>query len=89
MSSDYMCFSATEPPPRSRHFIQVVHTTGSLIHGFKCLAKRSCPTTTIRDLCETLCHSGKTSMYLHSPYVAVQHRKTTESQPYVHSGSHL
>ena len=30
----------------------------------------------------TLQHSGEMSIYLHSPYVTVLHRKMTESQPY-------
>ena len=29
------------------------------------------------------------SIYLHSPYVAVLHRKMTELQPYIHHGLHL
>ena len=65
MSHSYRCFSAKEQPPRSSHFILVVHTTGGVIPGYRLLR-----------------HSGQTSIYLHSPYVAVLHRKMTKSQPY-------
>ena len=78
-----------EPPPRSAHFVQIVHTRGGVIRGYMRLVKRPCPSTTIRDLYATLCHSDETSMYLHSPYVAVLHQKTTESQLNVQRGLHL
>ena len=38
MSHGYRCSSAPEVPPRSPHFIPVVHTTGGVIHGYMHLA---------------------------------------------------
>ena len=64
-----------EPPPRSFHFIRVVHTTSGVSHGCRDLPKCPCSSTTICDLYASLCHSGEMSMYLHSPYVAVLHQK--------------
>ena len=55
--------------------------TGTVTCGYRHLAKCPCPATTPRNLYATLCYSGEMSMYLHSPYVTVLHRKTTESQP--------
>ena len=43
----YRCSSAAEPPPRSPHFVSVVHTTGCVIYICRCLVKCPCPSTTI------------------------------------------
>ena len=48
------------PPPRSLHFIRVVHTTGGLICGYNHLAKHTCPSTTVKDS-YAMCHTGKMS----------------------------
>ena len=39
-----------EPPPRSPHFVRVVHTTGGVIRSYTHLAKHPCPSNTVRDL---------------------------------------
>ena len=72
------------PLPGHPISFRVVHTTGGVISRCRRLAKCPCPSTTVRDSCATLCHSGETSMYLHSPYVPVLDQKTTKAQPYVH-----
>ena len=77
MTRGYKFYSVEEPPPRSPHFIGVVYTTGGVIHGYRCLAKCPCPSTTIQDLYVTLSHSDETSntlTHLMSPYY-------TERQP--------
>ena len=37
----------TESPPRSPHFVQVVHSTGGVIRGYTHLAKCLGPSTTV------------------------------------------
>ena len=73
MFHGYRCSSLVESPPRSPHYIQVVHATGGVAGGYRRLAKCSCPLTSVRDSYATLCHGGQLSMYLHSPYVTVLH----------------
>ena len=64
-------------------------TLGRVICSYRHSAKHSCSSTTVRDWCMKLCHSGKTSIYLHSSYVVTLPQKTTESQPYIHREPHL
>ena len=45
---------ANHAPRRSPHFMRVVQTTGSVIHGYKHLVKCPCPSTTIPDSYVTL-----------------------------------
>ena len=57
LSGGYRWSSAVELLPRSPHCIQVVHTIGSVICGYRHLVKCPCPLTTIEDSYATLCHS--------------------------------
>ena len=73
MSRGYRYSSVAESPPRSPLFIRVVHTTGSVIHGYRHLAKCPCPSTAVRDSYATLCHSGRN---VHVPPLTVSRRIT-------------
>ena len=58
----------------------------AVIHGYTHLARG--PILQLPEIRMRPC-VGKSSMYLHWPYVTVFHQKETKSQPYVHSGPHL
>ena len=47
MSHGYRYSSAAEPPPRSPHFVRVVHTIGGEIGSYRCLVKCPRPSTVI------------------------------------------
>ena len=85
-----------ELPPRSPHFVRVVHTTGGqplIGHGVLTINNSRMAVlktlVTVKRPSLTLTHLQRNVQYLNSPYAAVLHQKTTESQPYVHRGLHL
>ena len=62
-------------PPRSPHFVQVIHTTGGVICGYRCCVKCPCLSNTVQDSYVTLCHSVKNVQYLKSLYVTIYHNR--------------
>ena len=57
LSRGYRCSLAVEPPPRSPHFIRVIHTTGGVIHVFGKTPLSFQPTLTLYRLIYTVDHT--------------------------------
>ena len=83
-------------PPRSPHFVRVVHTIGGRpLIGHSVLTVNNSRMTVLQTMVTekqpplTLTQLQGNVQYLNSPYVVVLHQKITDSQPYVHCGPHL
>ena len=85
---------------KSPHFIRVVHTTGTHSPiGLSFLTANNSRMAVLQTLVtekqpqltfgSRRANTWQNNRCLNSPYVAVLHRKTTASQPYVHHGPHL
>ena len=79
-------YTVLEPPSQ---IWCTIHTTPSIIRGYRHWATCPFASTTVWGSYATLWYSGVMSIYLHLPYVAMLHWKTTESQPYKHRGLYL